>query len=224
MPRHAPNLGFHDRSAAGRALGEELLTRRDWSDPLVLALPRGGVPVGYEVALLLDAPLDLLLVRKIGHPRQPEFAIGAIASGGVRIMNEEAHGFLGGVHQDEVALIVAREQGELARREEAYRQERPMCEIARHEVILVDDGLATGATMRAAVQAVRQLAAVHITVAVPVGAADTCDALRALADDVVCLRTPEPFRAVGFWYAQFPQTSDEEVRELLFQARRHLVM
>jgi predicted phosphoribosyltransferase len=224
MSRHELSLGFHDRSDAGRALGEELLKRRDWNDPLVLALPRGGVPVAYEVALLLDAPLDLLVVRKIGHPQHEEYAIGAIASGGVTVMNADTDGFLGGVRQEEVARIVAREQAELARREAAYREDRPMCEVARHEVILVDDGLATGATMRAAVQAARQLGAAHVTVAVPVGAFETCEALRAVADDVVCVRTPEPFHAVGLWYAQFPQTSDEEVRELMFQARRHIVM
>ena len=223
MSRHELSLGFHDRSDAGRALGEELLKRRDWKDPLVLALPRGGVPVAYEVAMLLDAPLDVLVVRKIGHPRHEEFAIGAIASGGVKVMNAEADGYLGGVRADEVARIVAREQAELARREALYRDDRPLPGITGHEVILVDDGLATGATMRAAVQAVRQLDPAHVTVGVPVGAAETCDALRALADDVVCIRTPEPFRAVGLWYAQFPQTSDDEVRDLLLRARRHLV-
>ena len=219
---HDPGLGFRDRSDAGRALGKELLKRRDWNDPVVLALPRGGVPVAYEVATLLDAPLDLLVVRKIGHPRHEEFAIGAIASGGVRVMNAEAHGFLGDVPAEEVARIVAREQAELARREALYRGNQPPLNLSGHEAILVDDGLATGATMRAAVQAVRQLEAARVTVAVPVGAAETCDALRALADEVVCVRTPEPFRAVGLWYSEFPQTSDEEVHALLQRAARHL--
>ena len=219
--RREPGLGFRNRSDGGRALARALLMRRDWNDPVVLALPRGGVPVAFEVATLLDAPLDLLLVRKIGHPRHEEFAIGAIASGGVTVMNSEAHRYLGDVSQHEVDRVMAREQAELARREALYRGDRPPLSLAGHEAILVDDGLATGATMRAAVQAVRQLGPSWVVVAVPVGAAQTCDALRALADDLVCVRTPEPFHAVGEWYAEFPQTSDEEVRDLLQRAPRH---
>lgn len=218
--RHEPSLGFRDRSDAGKALGQELL-KRDWSDPVVLALPRGGVPVAFEVAILLDAPLDVLVVRKIGHPRQPEFAVGAIASGGVHIMNDEQPGFLADLAHEELATVVQREREELARREELYRDQCAPLTLAGREVILVDDGLATGASMRAAVRAVRQLDPAQVVVAVPVGAAESVDALRTVADDVVCIRTPEPFRAVGLWYDEFPQTSDEEVRELLQEARHY---
>jgi putative phosphoribosyl transferase len=213
---------FRDRVAAGRALGQAALRLRDWDDPVVLALPRGGVPVAYEVASALDAPLDILLVRKIGHPRHPEFAIGAIASGGVTVMNSEAQGFLGDVPSADVARVVVAEQAELARREALYRGERPGLPLAGREAIVVDDGLATGATMRAAVQALRQLAPARVTVAVPVGAWETCESLRAVADDVLCLRSPEPFRAVGAWYTEFGQTSDDEVRALLRRAQRHV--
>lgn len=209
---------FHDRNEAGRALGRALLGHRAWHDPVVLALPRGGVPVAHEVAAALHAPLDILVVRKIGHPRHAEFAIGAIASGGVTVMNAERNGLFGGVTRDEVARIIAGEQAELARREALYRGDRPMVPVAGREVILVDDGLATGATMRAAVDALREMNPSHITVGVPVGAAQSCASLRSLADDLVCVRTPEPFRAVGLWYAEFPQTSDDEVRALLAQA------
>ena len=222
MNHHQQSLGYHDRHDAGRSLGQALLQRHDWADPVVLALPRGGVPVGFEVAALLDAPLDVLIVRKIGHPRQEEFAIGAIASGGVTVMNAQQDGFFGDVPEDEVRRIIAREQAELARREAAYRDDCAEVAVAGREAIIVDDGLATGATMRAAVQALRQRNPRSITVAVPVGAAETADALRALADDVVCVRSPEPFRAVGLWYAEFPQVSDEEVRTLLARARRML--
>jgi predicted phosphoribosyltransferase len=178
--------------------------------------------VAAEVARELDAPLDILVVRKIGHPMHEEFAIGAIASGGVSVMNAEQHDALGEVRREDVERIVAREQAELQRREALYRGNHPAVPLEGREAILVDDGLATGATMRAAVQAVRQLGPARVTVAVPLGARETCDALDALADDVVCVRTPEPFLAVGAWYAEFPQTSDEEVRKLLAEARRHL--
>ena len=189
---------------------------------MVLALPRGGVPVAAEVARALNAPLDILLVRKIGHPRHEEFAIGAIASGGVRVMNRLDDGILGDVTPAEVERIVERERAELQRREALYRDGHAGVPLQGREVILVDDGLATGATMRAAVQAVRQLAPSRVTVAAPVGARETCDALQGLADEVVCVRTPEPFRAVGLWYSDFPQTSDEEVRSLLATAHRHV--
>jgi len=218
MTRHT-TLGFHDRRDGGQALAHALLQRRGWSDPVVLALPRGGVPVAFEVATVLDAPLDVLVVRKIGHPRHEEFAIGAIASGGVTVMNDRGDRYLGGVRADEVARIVARERAELARREAAYRDGTPV-PVQGREVILVDDGLATGATMRAATAAVRQRNPASITVAVPVGAAETCDALRPLADDVVCACIPERFRAVGEWYEEFPQTSDDEVHDVLARARR----
>jgi len=215
------DLGFRDRRDAGRALGQALLKHRDWQDPVVLALPRGGVPVAAEVARLLDAPLDILVVRKIGHPHHEEFAIGAIASGGVSVMNRAADSFLDEVPRAEIDRIIEREQVELQRRESAYRGDQPPVPVEGREVIVVDDGLATGATMRAAVQAVRQRKPAWVTVAVPVGAHETCDALHSVADGVVCVRTPEPFYAVGAWYSEFTQTSDEEVRALLAAAARH---
>jgi putative phosphoribosyl transferase len=222
MSRNELGLGFRDRTDAGRALGHTLLNHHAWNDPLVLALPRGGVPVAYEVARALDAPLDVLVVRKIGHPRQEEFAIGAIAGGGVRVMNEDSAGLLGELAREDIEKVVAREEAELARREAQYRGDSMPVSATGHEVILVDDGLATGATMRAAVQAVRSMDPARITVAVPVGAAETCDVLRAFADDVICVRTPEPFRAISLWYQAFPQVSDDEVRDLLQRANRHV--
>lgn len=222
MKHRALGLGFRDRRDAGAALGKELLKHRDWQDPVILALPRGGVPVAAEVARELKAPLDILLVRKIGHPRHEEFAIGAIASGGVRVMNDQIHDALGNVAPAEIEVIVQREQAELQRREKLYRGGHAAIPLQGREVILVDDGLATGATMRAAVQAVRQLRPGRVTVAAPVGARDSCDALESLADDVVCIRTPEPFHAVGLWYAEFAQTSDDEVRSLLASTKRHV--
>lgn len=219
-PMEGPS--YRDRRDAGTALGKELLDLRDWNDPVVLALPRGGVPVAAEVAALLKAPLDILVVRKIGHPRHEEFAIGAIASGGTLVMNRPSDSFLGDVPQADVARIIAQEQQELQRREALYRDEHPAAPVQGREVIIVDDGLATGATMRAAVQAIRQLQPARVTVAVPVGARASCDALQAVADEVVCVRTPEPFHAVGIWYSEFPQTSDDEVRSLLASAHQHL--
>lgn len=219
---HALDLGFRDRRDAGLALGKALLEHRDWQDPVVLALPRGGVPVAAEVARELKAPLDILVVRKIGHPHQPEFAIGALASGGVMVINGETDSFLRDVSPAEIDRIVERERAELGRREALYRGDRVPVPLEGREVIVVDDGLATGATMRAAVQAVRQLRPARVTVAVPVGARESCDALRSLADDVVCIRTPEPFRAVGLWYSSFPQTSDEEVRQVLAEHQRQM--
>lgn len=216
------HLGFRDRVDAGRALGKALLKRRDWQDPVVLALPRGGLPVAAEVARELDAPLDVLVVRKIGHPQHEEFAIGALASGGVMVMNSQTDSMLRAPDRAEVDRIVKREQAELERREKLYRGDDPPIPLQGREVIIVDDGLATGATMRAAVEAVRQLQPARVTVAVPVGARESCDALEAVADDVVCVRTPVPFGAVGAWYTNFPQTSDEEVRSLLAAARGHL--
>lgn len=216
------NLGFRDRVDGGRALGKALLKHRDWQDPVVLALPRGGVPVANEVARELDAPLDILVVRKIGHPRHEEFAMGALASGGVLVMNSQSDSFLGGASRSEVDRIIQREQAELERREKLYRGDEPALSLEGREVILVDDGLATGATMRAAVQAVRQLGPARVTVAVPVGSRESCDALESVADDVVCVRTPEPFQAVSAWYSNFPQTSDDEVRALLAAARGRL--
>jgi predicted phosphoribosyltransferase len=183
-------------------------------DVIVLGLPRGGVPVAFEVAQALPAPLDVFLVRKLGVPGQEELAMGAIASGGVRVLN---HSILGLLLLDErdVEAVAAREQRELARREQAYREDRAEPALAGKVVIVIDDGLATGATMRAAVAALRQRQPARVVVAVPVGAADTCALLREEADEVVCLRSPEPFGGVGLWYDDFSQTSDDEVRALL---------
>jgi predicted phosphoribosyltransferase len=205
---------FADRRAAGRALAAQLRHYAGRDDVIVLALPRGGVPVAYEVAAALDAPLDLFLVRKLGTPGHRELAMGAIASGGVRVLNEDVVRWYG-IAQDEIETVAREEERELQRRETAYREGRERAPIEGRIVILIDDGLATGSTMRAAVKAVRQLKPERIVVAVPVGARDTCDELAALADEVVCARTPEPFSAVGQWYLDFDQTTDEEVRKLL---------
>jgi predicted phosphoribosyltransferase len=208
---------YRDRRDAGRLLAEELTAYAGRPDVLVLALPRGGVPVGYEVAKALRAPLDVFLVRKLGLPGQEELAMGAIARGGVRIMNEEVVEAMG-VTEEVIEDVSAREQRELERRERLYRDDRPFPEVSGRIVILVDDGLATGSTMRAAVAALRRRAPSRIIVAVPIGAATTCDELLEIADDVVCVQQPEPLRAVGLWYHDFSQTTDEEVHDLLQDA------
>lgn len=210
-----PRLPYDDRRQAGRLLAERLHGYRGQPEVLVLALPRGGVPVAYEVAHGLQAALDVFVVRKLGHPAQEEYAIGAIASGGVRVMNPETQ-----IDPDTVERVVARETAELRRRERLYRGDRPALAAAGHTVIVVDDGLATGSTMRAAVRAIAQQHPARLVVAVPVGAAATCAALRREVDELVCLAMPDPFRAVGLWYCGFPQTSDDEVYELLEAARR----
>ena len=184
---------------------------------LVLALPRGGVPVGYEVAQALGAALDVFVVRKLGVPRREELALGAVARGGVLVLNELVVSALG-LGEREIEPIVLRESAEVVRRELAYRGGRPPLALERKVAILVDDGLATGATMRAAVLAARQLNPQAIVVAVPVAAPMTCDSFHGEVDDVICLLTPEPFHAVGVWYDDFGQTDDEEVRELLQEA------
>lgn len=208
---------FRDRGDAGRQLAAQLMQYAGRDDVLVLALPRGGVPVAYEVAHALHARLDLFLVRKLGLPGQEELAIGAIASGGVRVVNEEVVRLLG-VSNEVLDAVAARERRELKRRERAYRGNRPPRQVRGRTVILVDDGLATGSTMRAAVAALRRQEPARIVVAVPVGAPETCDEFRTQADEVVCARVPESFRAVGLWYEDFTQTSDEEVRQLLRRA------
>ena len=217
----AVNLPFRDRQHAGRVLAGKLEQYRGRAGLLVLALPRGGVAVGFEVARELQAPLDIFVVRKLGFPGHEEYAMGAIASGGVKVMNPRP-GL--SVKPEEIAAVVAREQAELVRREQLYRKQRAAVPLQGLTVIVVDDGLATGATMQAAVLAIRQQHPLHITVAVPVGARDTCAALRQQADDVICAAMPEPFRAVGLWYDEFPQSTDEEVCALLEEAwREHVI-
>jgi len=207
-------MRFRDRREAGRALASELRDYANRPDVLVLALPRGGVPVAFEVARALHAPLDVFLVRKLGLPGHEELAMGAIASGGVRVLNDDVVSALR-LSPAEIDAVAAQEQRELERRERQYRDDRPPPDLRGRTVILVDDGLATGATMRAAVAALRRQGPARIVVAVPVGAAETCRDFGAEADEVVCARMPQPFYAVGLWYGDFSQTSDEEVRELL---------
>jgi predicted phosphoribosyltransferase len=205
---------YRDRTEAGKVLAELLADYAHEPDRLVLALPRGGVPVGFVVALALDAPLDVFLVRKLGVPGHTELAMGALASGGVRFLNEEvvrAHGITSHV----IAKVVEVEQNELERREGAYHGDRPAAEVGGRTVILIDDGLATGSTMRSAIAALRRQRPRRLVVAVPVAAPATCAEIRPEVDDLICARTPEPFHAVGLWYEDFSQTTDEEVRELL---------
>jgi predicted phosphoribosyltransferase len=208
---------FRNRREAGRVLGERLSAYAGRDDVVVLALPRGGVPVGYEVARVLGVPLDVFVVRKLGVPGREELALGAVASGGVRVLNEELVARLG-FGEREIEPIVERELAEVERRERAYRAGRPPLELRRKQAILVDDGLATGATMRAAALAVGKLGPQRVVAAVPVAARQTCDAFRGDVDEVVCAFTPEPFYAVGVWYEDFGQTDDAEVRELLQEA------
>jgi putative phosphoribosyl transferase len=209
---------FRDRSEAGQALAALLGEYAGRDDVIALALPRGGVPVAYEVAEALGAPLDVFLVRKLGAPGHEELAMGAIASGDVVVMNDEVVKAMG-VKADDILDAIAEERRELARREEAYRDGRPPVDVRGKTVILIDDGLATGSTMRAAVKALRRQGPARIVVAVPIGAASTCEEMRAIADDCLCAFTPEPFRAVGLWYEDFSQTQDSEVAELLARAR-----
>jgi predicted phosphoribosyltransferase len=208
---------FHDRTEAGRVLAEKLMAYAHRADVLVLALPRGGVPVAYEVARELNAPLDVFLVRKLGVPGREELAMGAMASGGVRVLDKQVIRALG-ITQDVIEAVAKEERQELERRERSYRGDRPPPDVSGHVVILVDDGLATGSSMRAAIVAVRRQEPERIVVAVPVGSAETCAEFRSVADESVCARTPDPFIAVGFWYEDFSQTTDEEVRELLERA------
>lgn len=208
------DVRFQDRQDAGRRLASELMEYSDQPNVLVLALPRGGVPVAHEVARELSAPLDVFLVRKLGVPGQEELAMGAIASGGVRIVNQQVVRMLG-LTEDQIAAAAADESQELERRDREYRGNRAPPRIEGKTVILVDDGLATGSTMRAAVAAVQAQGPRRLVVAVPVGARDTCEALRREVDEVVCASTPEPFYGVGAWYRDFAQTTDEEVREIL---------
>jgi len=209
---------FHDRADAGRHLAVELADYANRPDVLVLGLPRGGVPVAFEVAQSLGAPLDVFVVRKIGVPGHEELAMGAIATGGVRVVNRDVVEELR-IPQEVFDAVARIEQQELERRERAYRGDRPPPDVRGRTVILIDDGLATGSTMRAAIAALRRLGPARIVVAVPTAAAETCDALRGEVDDVVCAVTPTRFYAVGLWYEDFSQTTDEEVHDLLEQAR-----
>jgi putative phosphoribosyl transferase len=210
-------LPLRDRTEAGRALAAALRAYRGRGDVLVLALPRGGVPVACEVAEALGAQVDLIIVRKLGTPGQEELAMGAIASGGVRVLNRDVIEPMR-IPERAIEEVERRERAEIERRERAYRGQRPRPEVAGQCVILVDDGVATGATMRAAIAALRQAKPSRIVVAVPVAPPDTVDVLRSEADEVVCLATPEPFMAIGCWYVAFPQLSDEEVRSRLAQS------
>lgn len=212
------DVRYQDRVDAGRRLARELAPYAGRPGLLVLALPRGGVPVAYEVAEALHAPLDIFLVRKLGVPGHEELAMGAIASGGIRVLNDEVLRHVR-VPPDLIDAAAERELRELERREQAYRDSRPEPVIQGRTIILVDDGLATGSTMRAAVAAIRSQHPEKLIVAVPVAARETCALFRGEVDDVVCPVTPEPFYAVGMWYHDFAQTTDDEVRDLLARAR-----
>lgn len=226
MPQENDRQGFgygerqayDDRRCAGADLASRLIDRyRGRHDVVVLALPRGGVPVAFEIAEALGAPLDIFLVRKLGLPVHPELAMGAIASGGVRVLNNDVVSSFA-VPPSVIDLVARQEQAELERRERLYREDRRPLPLQDRVVILVDDGLATGSTMRAAVQAVRARAPSRIIVAVPVGSPETCREFADEADEIVCARAPEDFRAVGEWYHDFSQTTDEEVHSLLHRA------
>jgi putative phosphoribosyl transferase len=211
---HISGMIFQDRREAGRKLAARLGGYSNRPDVVVLALPRGGVPVAFEVADALDAPLDIFLVRKLGVPGEEELAMGAIGTGGVRILNEEVVHYLN-ISNEVIDAVAAREQMELERREVLYRGYRPALDTRGRSIILVDDGLATGSTMRAATAALRKQQPARIVVAVPVAAPQTCEEMRMEVDEMVCLATPEPFHGVGLWYEDFSQTTNDEIRELL---------
>ena len=208
---------YQNRLEAGRYLATLLKQYANRPDVIVLALPRGGVPVGYEVAKALHVPLDVFIVRKLGVPGHEELAMGAIATGGVLVLNNEVVDMLH-IPQRIIDAVAAREDQELKRRTQLYRDDRPLPDLKGKTVILVDDGLATGSTMRAAIEALRQEQPAHIVVATPVGALQTCEELSQQVDEIICAQTPEPFYGVGFWYKDFEQTSDQEVHDLLAQA------
>ncbi|MDZ8223217.1 phosphoribosyltransferase [Nostoc sp. ChiVER01] len=210
-------MQFKDRRFAGQVLAKKLAAYTNRPDVLVLGLPRGGVPVAFEIAKALNAPIDVLVVRKLGVPAQEELAMGAIASGGVRIVNEYIISLVK-ISDEVIARVAVQEERELERRERLYRSNRPLPNLQGHTIILVDDGLATGSTMWAAVVAVRKQQPAQIVIAVPVGAPETCHELEAKVDKIVCILTPSPFQSVGLWYENFPQTTDEEVCDLLAKA------
>lgn len=209
---------YQNRLEAGRYLATLLQQYANRPDVLVLALPRGGVPVGYEVAKALHAPLDVFIVRKLGVPGHEELAMGAIATGGIIVLNNEVVNMLR-IPRRIIDAVAAREEQELQRREHLYRDDRPLPDVQGKTVILVDDGLATGSTMRAAIEALKQEHPAHIVVATPVGAQPTCEELSQQVSEVICAQTPEPFYGVGYWYQDFSQTSDQEVHDLLAQAQ-----
>lgn len=208
---------FQDRSEAGKFLARMLQYYTGDPNVVVLALPRGGVPVAFEIARVLDAPLDIFIVRKLGAPGYEELAMGAIATGGVRVFNEDVIRQLG-VSQGSIEASIRAEEDEIERRENAYRGDRPPAELQNRHILLVDDGLATGASMRAAIGALRQRQPAAITIAVPVGSPEVCEQFRSEVDEVICGHTPESFRAVGAWYRDFTQTTDDEVRDLIDRA------
>jgi putative phosphoribosyl transferase len=210
---------YQDRFEAGQRLATKLMAYADRQDVLVLGLPRGGVPVAYEVAKALHAPLDVFIVRKLGVPGREELAMGAIATGGIRVINESVVRMLH-IPERIIDEVTAKEQQELERRERLYRDDRPPPDVHDCTVILIDDGLATGSTMRAAIAALRLQQPAHIVVAVPVSAPSTCEELGREVDEIVCAQTPEPFYGVGLWYEDFSQTTDEEVHDLLAQAEQ----
>jgi predicted phosphoribosyltransferase len=205
---------FEDRRDAGRKLGSALMSHVENENSIILALPRGGVPVAYEAARELGVPMDILLVRKLGVPGQEELAMGAIGSGGIQVLNKSLINMLG-IPEESIDAVAKREDQEMKRSERIYRGNNPALGVEGKTVIIVDDGLATGATMRAAAEALRARNPVKIIVAAPVASPDTCEALNVVADEVVCLQTPQPFSSVGQWYKNFDQTSDQEVTALL---------
>lgn len=211
-------MKFKDRTEAGQVLARKLAAYANHEDVVVLALPRGGVPVAFEIATALNVPLDVFLVRKLGVPGQSELAMGAIANGGVRVLNQDIVRSLR-LSDAVIDKVAAQEQQELERRERLYRDDRPLPLLHERTVIIVDDGLATGATMRAAIEAIRQQQPARIVVAVPISSPETCRDLAVEVDEIICVETPQPFCSVGLWYEDFPQTTDEEVRNLLKQAQ-----
>lgn len=209
---------FKDRIEAGDLLAEQLLKYKDKRGVVVLALPRGGVPIGFQVAKALNVPLDIFLVRKLGVPFQEELAMGAIASGGVVVFNDDILRMIN-ISSDVIEEVKRQELAVLNHREKLYRGDRPIPDIKDKTIILIDDGIATGATIRAAIQALKKLQSKKIVVATPVAPLDTCELLRGEVDEVVCLEMPYPFYAIGNWYQDFSQTSDEEVQELLDRSK-----
>lgn len=213
---------FRDRRDAGKRLARELAHYAGRSDVAIFALPRGGVPVASEVALALNAPLDVFIVRKLGLPGREELAIGAIASGGIRVLNHDIIRMLN-IPEEVINLVARREMQELTRREQIYRGDRPGMEVRDRTVILIDDGLATGASMRAAIGGLRARQPARLVVAVPAAAREVCDSFKHEVEEIVCVITPEPFLGVGRWYEEFGQTTDEEVRTLLAETNRQIV-